>query len=402
MNTLTVIGAGPGDRSMMLPAAAKKIEEADIVIADRRYVSVIAHKDVRPMGKISEMTAVLDCLCQNHKVAVVVSGDPLMYSLYKTIRKQLPDIEIEVIPGIGSIQLFAVRLGETLEDAVFLSAHGRNLSEGRLALMADKHEKVFILCDKIHGPAWIARVLCGCGLEYVDMWAAENLSYENEKIVSGRPEDFISLEFESLCVVCLKNRQAVPEKILRAPALLSDEDFIRGKTPMTKEEIRWIILGKLKLTKDAVVWDIGAGTGAVSVECARQCPFGQVYAVEKDEKALELIEKNKKKFHAYNLKIVPGQAPESIRTLPVPTHVFIGGSGRAIEAIIDEVIGAGPGITVMAACVTVETTAQAAVCFKKLEDVQMIQAGICRSRPLGGYHIWDPHNPITLMVGRTV
>ncbi len=147
----------------------------------------------------------------------------------------------------------------------FDAPHGRNLSEGRLALMADKHEKVFILCDKIHGPAWIARVLCGCGLEYVDMWAAENLSYENEKIVSGRPEDFISLEFESLCVVCLKNRQAVPEKILRAPALLSDEDFIRGKTPMTKEEIRWIILGKLKLTKGSPLCGISAPEPVLSL-----------------------------------------------------------------------------------------------------------------------------------------
>ena len=171
---------------------------------------------------------------------------------------------------------------------------------------------------------------------------------------------------------------------------------------MTKEEIRWMILGKLKLPEDAVVWDIGAGTGSVSIECARQCPFGQVYAVEKDETALELIKKNKEKFHTYNLKIVPGQAPESLRTLPAPTHVFIGGSGRALEAIIDEISSIGGGITVMAACVTVETAAQAVACFKKLADVQMIQAGICRSRPLGGYHIWDSNNPVTLMFGKTV
>mgnify|MGYP003280372095 CR=1 FL=1 len=385
---------------MILPAAVKKIEEADIVIADQRYVPVIGRKDVRPMGKILETVAELGQVCKTHKAAVVVSGDPLMYSLYKTIRKQLPDIEIEVIPGIGSIQMFAARLGETLENAVFLSAHGRNLSEGRLAMAADRYEKVFILCDQTRGPAWIAKVLCGCGLEHLDMWAAENLSYDNEKIIRGRPEDFISLEFDRLCVVCLKNRQTAQAE--RLPALLSDDDFIRGKTPMTKEEIRWMILGKLKLPEDAVVWDIGAGTGSVSIECARQCPFGQVYAVEKDETALELIKKNKEKFHTYNLKIVPGQAPESLRTLPAPTHVFIGGSGRALEAIIDEISSIGGGITVMAACVTVETAAQAVACFKKLADVQMIQAGICRSRPLGGYHIWDSNNPVTLMFGKTV
>ena len=161
------------------------------------------------------------------------------------------------------------------------------------------------------------------------MWAAENLSYENEKIVSGRPEDFISLEFESLCVVCLKNRQAVPEKNLRRLPCFRMRILSRGKTPMTKEEIRMDNLGKLKLTKDAVVWDIGGRNRCCLCRmCQTMSPLDRSMQLEKDEKALELIEKNKKEIHAYNLKIVPGQAPESIRTLPVPTHVFIGGSGQ--------------------------------------------------------------------------
>lgn len=395
MQTLTVIGGGPGSSDYFLPAAVQAMEAADIIIADQRYVSVIPGSDVRPMGKV--MAAIEDIreMIQTKKIAVVVSGDPLMYSLYKTIKRKIPEAVIHVIPGIGSMQMMASKLGETVENAVFLSAHGRSLSEGQLALNVYEHEKVFMLCDQMHDPAWAAKALLKYGLGQVEMASAENLSYENERWHKGRPEDMLTKDYGRLCVVMIKN--PAPEKCLHQP-LLSDQDFIRGKTPMTKEEVRWTILGKLNLRADSVVWDIGAGTGSVSVECARQCSFGRVFSVERNQDALALIQKNKEKFNLGNLEVIPGDAMEVIRALPVPTHVFIGGSGRKLPELMSYIASLGPGIKVMAACVTVETLSECCRLMQRdYEDFDLVQLCVSRGRKLGNYHILDSNNPVSLV-----
>lgn len=395
MNTITVIGAGPGKGKFMLPAGLEKIEEADIVIADKRYIPEISHKDIRPMGPVMSAIEEIGRLSDEKKVAVVVSGDPLMFSLYKTIKNKLSDKHIEVIPGIGSMQFLAAKLGETLENAVFLSAHGRALSGGALALAAAEHEKVFVLCDKNRGPAWIANCLESYGLAGVKMYAASYLSYEEEVGIWGCPADFSEKTFDSLSVVFIKNSDAA--RLLRRP-LLSDSAFVRGKTPMTKEEIRWIAVGKLGLEASSVVWDIGAGTGSVSVECARQCPFGHVYAVERYEEAAALIQKNKDKFGLKNLTVIQGKASEKIGELPVPTHVFIGGSGRELSEIIQKIKVLGAGIKVMVSCVTIETMSEAAGLLKTgFRDFDMANISVSRSRALSDYHIWDSNNPVVLM-----
>lgn len=399
MHKLTVIGGGPGGREWLLPIALEKIEQADIVIADKRYIPLIAHKDVRPMGQVMEAVRSLGLLLMDYKVAVVVSGDPLMYSLYKTIRKVNPEAEIEVIPGIGSMQLFAALLGETTENAQYLSAHGRLLSEGKLAMEVACHEKVFLLCDGTKGPSWIAGALLSYGLGDIKMCAAVHLSYDNQSIRCGKPEDFAGESFDSLCVVFIKNENWRP---FHPKPLLKDEDFIRGKTPMTKEEVRWTIVGKLGLKPDAVVWDIGAGTGSVSAECARQCPFGSVYAVERSEAAVQLIEKNREKFQLSNLYIHKGGAGEAIQALPVPDAVFIGGSGRELKDILAFIQSIGSGIKVMVSCVTMETLAEAVACFQDgFEGADMLQMNISRSKTLGRYHILESHNPISLLWGVT-
>lgn len=396
---ITVIGAGPGQNKYMLPAGMEVIKTADIVIADKRYVPEIRHRDVRPMGSVMAAIDEIGRLSQTKHVAVVVSGDPLMYSLYKTIKTKLPDKKIEVIPGIGSMQFLAARLGETLEDAVFLSAHGRNLDEGKLCRAAAEHKKVFILCDHKKGPGWIGGVLDQYGWGNLFMSAASCLSYDNETIVSGDAASFAGQDFDSLSVVFIKNE--APRTAVFKP-LLQDDDFIRGKAPMTKEEIRWMILGKLSLKPDAVVWDIGAGTGSVSVECARQCPFGRVYAIERHTEAAELIRKNKEKFELDNLEIIEGMAGNKIEGLPIPTHIFIGGSGREMKTMIEKIRGMGAGIKVVIACVTVETLAEAVTCLKdRFADFSMVQASVGRSRALGSYHMIENNNTVTLVSGVT-
>ena len=180
---------------------------------------------------------------------------------------------------------------------------------------------------------------------------------------------------------------------------LPDDAFLRGNVPMTKEEVRALALSKLRLAERHVVWDVGAGTGSVSVECALSCPAGRVFAVEKKEEALALLEENKERFQAANLFIVAGTAPEALKDLPAPDRVFIGGTSGELGEILDVIFDKNPAARVVCTAVTLETVAEAARLFAHLEGADMVQVSATRTRSAGRYHLMDAQNPVWIFSG---
>ena len=403
MSRLTIIGIGPGSAEYFMPAARNRMREAHTVIAARRILPMLrevcgaVETEFLPMGKIKDTLEMIDGLLREEKeVALIVSGDPLMYSLYKTILNQeiSADWEMEVIPGIGSMQMLGAAFGETMEDARLVSVHGRSRTPGSVALCVTENPKVFFLCSKEQGPAWLSQIMLDYHLDDVEVLAGANLSYEDQILESGSPAEMAKKEFPSLCVAMIKNPH--PRPVTR-PCFLSDEDFERGRTPMTKEEIRVLILHKMKIHPDDVIWDIGAGTGSVSVECARQAPFGQVHSVERDEAAVHLIEKNRDKFELDNLFIYQGDAAERTADLPVPDKVFIGGSGGKLGEIMKNIAAFDREIRVTVSAVTLETIAEAGEILGNYDaDYDVIQATVGRGRKIGSYHIMDTNNPVMI------
>mgnify|MGYP000193152187 FL=1 len=403
MSRLTIIGIGPGSAEYFMPAARNRMREAHTVIAARRILPMLrevcgaVETEFLPMGKIKDTLEMIDGLLREEKeVALIVSGDPLMYSLYKTILNQeiSADWEMEVIPGIGSMQMLGAAFGETMEDARLVSVHGRSRTPGSVALCVTENPKVFFLCSKEQGPAWLSQIMLDYHLDDVEVFAGANLSYEDQILESGSPAEMAKKEFPSLCVAMIKNPH--PRPVTR-PCFLSDEDFERGRTPMTKEEIRVLILHKMKIHPDDVIWDIGAGTGSVSVECARQAPFGQVHSVERDEAAVHLIEKNRDKFELDNLFIYQGDAAERTADLPVPDKVFIGGSGGKLGEIMKNIAAFDREIRVTVSAVTLETIAEAGEILGNYDaDYDVIQATVGRGRKIGSYHIMDTNNPVMI------
>ena len=403
MSRLTIIGIGPGSDGYVMPAARKRMLEADAVIAARRILPMLqevcgtSKAEFLPMGKIQDTLVCIDGLLgQGREVSLAVSGDPLMYSLYRTILHQeiSRDWEMEVLPGIGSMQMLGAAFGETMEDAKLLSVHGRSRTPGSVALCVTENPKVFFLSSKEQGPAWLSRIMLEYHLDDVEVFAGANLSYEDELLVSGSPAQMAEKEFPSLCVAMIKNPH--PRPVTR-PCFLSDEDFERGKTPMTKEEIRVLILHKMHIHPDDIIWDIGAGTGSVSVECARQAPFGQVHSVERDEAAVYLIEKNREKFSLDNLFVYEGDAAQRAKELPVPDKVFIGGSGGKLQEILAVIAAFHKKISVTVSAVTLETIAEAGELLGRYDaDYDVIQATVGRGRKIGSYHIMDTNNPVMI------
>ena len=412
MSRLTVAGIGPGEADYILPAVIKKMKKAHTVIAAKRILPVLKKlcQDVNSeadsenskpvflaMGKIKDtLEQIGEILSKGQDVVMAVSGDPLMYSLYRTICNDpiSEGWEVDLIPGVGSLQMLGAAFGETMEEALIISVHGRAKTAGSIALAVAENPKVFFLCSKEQGPAWLSQIMLDYHMDHVTVCAGANLSYEDELLESGTPEEMVQKEFPSLCVAMIKNPE--PHQIVR-PCFLSDEDFERDKTPMTKEEIRVLILHKMKLHPDDIVWDIGAGTGSVSIECARQVAFGTVHSVERNETAVKLIYKNKEKFSADNLFIYEGDAAKTACTLPEPDKVFIGGSGKELSQILETIAAFPKKIKVVISAVTIETIAEANELLGKYDtDFDVIQATVGRGRKIGNYHIMDTNNPVMI------
>lgn len=406
MSKLTIIGIGPGSKGYVMPAAIECMQTSHTVIAAKRILPMLESicGDTKtiftPMGKIKDTLLMIDELLNEGKdVGLVVSGDPLMYSLYKTIRNDPISTEwkITILPGIGSLQMLGAAFGETMEDAQIISVHGRYKTPGSIALAVTEKPKVFFLCSKEQGPAWLSEIMLDYGLKDVTVYAGANLSYEDEILEHGSPSKMAEKEYPSLCVAMIKN--PAPKTITR-PRFLTDTDFERDKTPMTKEEIRVLILHKMKIKPDDTIWDIGAGTGSISIECARQAPYGQVHAVERSETAIKLINKNKEKFNTKNLTIYHQDAAEAVKTLPAPDKVFIGGSGGKLPEIMEVIANFNNKVQVTISAVTIETIAEAAETLGHYDpNYDLIQATIGRGRKIGKYHIIDTNNPVMLFTG---
>lgn len=184
---------------------------------------------------------------------------------------------------------------------------------------------------------------------------------------------------------------------------IPDELFIRGDTPMTKSEVRAIAMSKLCIEKESICWDIGAGTGSVSVEMALSATDGKVYAIEREEDAVELIKANMDAFACSNINVIIGKAPDALVGLPAPDRVFIGGSGGNLETVIQHVSAClRPGGILVADFIVVEHVPVMISLLEKnrFHDVDMVLASISGIRSVGAKHMLKPETPVFTIWGK--
>ena len=169
---------------------------------------------------------------------------------------------------------------------------------------------------------------------------------------------------------------------------------------MTKQEVRAAALGKLAVGPTDTVWDVGAGTGSVSVELALAACRGRCYAVECQEEACELIERNRERFGAWNLTLVQGRAPEALADLPAPDAVFIGGTKCGMEQVISTVLEKNPHARICVSAIALETlTAATAALTAHGLEAEVTQIGVSRTKAAGTLHLLMANNPVFLITG---
>ena len=230
----------------------------------------------------------------------------------------------------------------------------------------------------------------------MQLYTGECLSYPDEKIRKGAPEDFLNYEADPLSVVYVENPDAQKEYVTHG---IPDTEFLREKVPMTKEEVRTVSLSKLHLEEDSVCYDVGAGTGSVSIEMASRAWNGKVYAIEKKALAVELLKKNREKFAVENLEIIEGTAPEALENLEPPTHAFIGGSSGNMETILRLLLEKNPSVRIVINCIALETVSETLQCLKTLpvKEEEILQISVSKGKSVGNYHMMMGENPIYII-----
>lgn len=394
---LYLVGIGMGNEKNRTVEAEQICQSAELLIGARRMLQSVKTegKAVFESYKPDEIAAYLAEHPQYETAAVLLSGDIGFYSgakkLYDAIERTegLEQMEIYPVSGISSVVYFCGKLGVSWENVHLLSLHGRKQN---LIDAVKYHEKVFVLCGEKDGIPKICCKLKEYGLGDVKVAVGTDLSYEQERIVQGTAESLMKEDFAPLSVLLICN----PDVKKRIGHGLDDDLFLRGKVPMTKSEVRSISLSKLRLHKDAVVWDVGAGTGSVSIEAASLAKDGVVYAIEKKDEAIDLLEQNKRKFGTDNLEIIKGLAPEALEGLPAPTHAFIGGSSGNLKEILEVLLEQNPRVRVVINAIALETVAEAMQCLKSMAftDVDIAQVSVAKGKKLGSYEMMMGQNPV--------
>lgn len=391
---ISLVGIGMGAEKTLTLEGKKALNEAELLIGAKRMTEA-EQKPGQMVLHEYRSEKIVEYIREHPKyrtVAIALSGDVGFYSGAKKLIDQL-DGNVEVICGISSVVYFMSKIGLSWDDAKIVSAHGRNCN---LISLIRHNPKVFSILGTEDGVAVLASRLVYYGMGDVTLYVGENLSYENEKIFHDKAANLTEYRGDALSVVTACNEKATPMSAVHG---ISDGEFLRGKAPMTKEEVRTVSLSKLRLSEDSVCYDVGAGTGSVSVEMALRAWMGQVYAIEKKEDALALLKENKKKFAVDNLAIIPGVAPEAMTELPAPTHAFIGGSSGNMQDIINLLLEKNPKVRIVINCITLETVTEAMNAIRDfgLEDVDIVQLAAARSKSIGRYHMMMGENPIYII-----
>ncbi len=397
---ISLIGAGPGKETLISLEGDKLIKEADILIgADRIIKTFGAGKPGFNIVRAEDIVDKIKNTGIGKNVAVLLTGDPGFFSSARKLFKlldgdeSLKGTEINVVPGISSLQYFLENLHLSWENVVYTSLHGRKANI--IGYIRD-NPKVFSLFGGGEEIRETAEKLHYYGMDQVKIIIGERLSYPDENIIFTLPKRLLDEGTvpDKLSAALFINENA----LTRDSGNIADEEFVRGDVPMTKEEVRTLSLSKLRLNKDSVVYDIGAGSGSVSVEAALKAFDGEVFAIEKKDAAIELIKANKRKFAADNIKIVQGTAPEALSELPPPDRVFIGGSGGRIGEIFDTLLKKNPDVRMVLNAVSLDTLAEVNSLIKERSlKSRVTLANIARAEDIGGHSIMKSLNPVYIV-----
>lgn len=405
----------------------KIIEQAEVLVGGRRHLDCFNNLSCEKVAITKDIHGVIarirERLGQGRRVVVVASGDPLFHGIGTTLINALGRSSVNIYPNISSVAAAFAAIKEPWHNAELVTLHGKDREIDFVKLhdraLLKKDRCIAILTDHLRTPAWLAQHLISKNIYDFRMYVFENLGSVGEKISSY--DDLATAaekRFDSPNIVILKpiepdchtTVEAGKIGIDRAQGIsmksypgMEDHLFTHEKGLITKSEIRAVVLSKLQLISDGhIFWDLGAGSGSVSIEVSRFIPRGRIFAVEKNGTRVMDIRDNVAKFGISNMEVVHGELPDVMSHLPDPDRVFIGGGGADIATIINRAGErlAADGIMVINT-VLLQTMDIAMKSLKEMGfHVKLIQVQVSAAKEMPFGERLDPLNPVWIISGK--
>ena len=387
-----IIGTGMEGNLTLTVQAQKIIDESDLLIGAERII-----RPFESMGKQVRITYDTDEICRyiaefkDLKIAVLMSGDCGFFSGSKKLADRLNDCEI--VCGISSPVYLCSKFGLTWENMRFVSLHG---TENNIAVNVKTNQKCFFLLGGKLNISSLCQTLCDYNLSNVKVYLGENLGYFNEKIKYDFAYNLIKCTSDNLsCAIVINDNF-----INYIPCGIDDEQFVRGKIPMTKSETRCIAVSKMNVKNSDICWDIGCGTGSVSIEMALRCTHGKVFSFDKNDEAITLTQTNARKFSCDNLSTFKCCLPDIPNDIPAPDKVFIGGSSGKIKEIFKLILAKNPDVLISVTAVSLETLRDAQEAFEEFGlGPEIVEIFSARTNKIGKSTMLSANNPIFILTG---
>ncbi len=340
-NKIHIVGIGDDGVDGLSPRAHDLITKAELLIGPQSLLNSFNGLNAEVWDAGNAFQEIADRLSaeQSRRIVVITPGDPLFYGTARYLCDRLGKERFEVLPHVSTMQLAFARVKESWDEAYLT-----NLASQELSRVVDKirtAERVGVFTTEETTPSKLAEALLSSRIDYFLAYVCENLGSPDERVTSGELSELIDEQFSPLNVMILVRKPNIPDRpiAMEGRRLFGnpDELFLQSKPKrglLTNSEIRVIALSELDLGPTSILWDVGAGSGSVSLEAAQLCPGGHVYAIEMDIDDFELIRQNAERFGLDNVSAVLGQAPDAWQELPDPDAIFIGGTGRQLANIV--------------------------------------------------------------------
>lgn len=405
---IAIIGAGAGSEDGLTAEAKKRLSQADMVFGAERLLNIVRGKRIYPYYRASDIIPVLWDAIRKGKsrinAAVLFSGDISFYSgagdfetgLYKWADENEVALDTRRLPGISSVSAFAARLGVPYQDALVISLHGRN-DEQDIQTAAKRiaaADSAFVLLSEAYDATALDLELDLLGVTG-EITVASKISYADEAMKTFKISKMPELDLSGPVIAYIKNEEPIRELLI---PYKEDKEFSRDKTPMTKSVIRHECVRLLRLKKGDVLYDVGSGTGSVSMEAAALSGDIRVYSFEKKDSAIIDYNRNLYNFNQDNVTLVEKEAPEGFSGIEPPDAVFIGGSGGRLSDILEELRAFGKNIRVVITAVSVETRSALIELYDKeyVGDLKIMEISVSNAQKTGEYHIMRSENPVMI------
>ena len=394
MQKITLIGMG-ASAATLTAEGWDALRRAERVAGARRLLEALPPEIAAeriPAVKPEEILSALEGACS---AAVLYSGDTGFYSGAPALLERLRgrQVQVELQPGLSSVQLLAARLGRPWQDWKLVSAHGRPCDP--VAAVCGGKPAFFLTGVGESGPAALCQKLADAGLGGLSVAVGEDLGLASQKIFSGSAAQAAGAQFGPLAVLLAEPAFRLPARTPGWP----DGAFVRAEgIPMTKQAIRAQVLAQLALCPGETVWDVGAGTGSVSLEMAYANGGAPVWAVERLPAACAVLEENRRRLGGWNIRVTAGTAPEALQGLPAPDAVLIGGTRGRLEPILDAILAANPAARVCLTAIALETLAAALAAFgARGMEPEVTQIAAAHAGGPGRLHLLRAENPVFIL-----